>query len=147
MLSNYPTTNQLSYNIDLVWSDFISSKSIESLDNGHVLSGLIASSVCVISCWRKQIIMRDFTGFVIKGVFSLLVFVIQDVPMDLTDINPTIISTDTEDEDHADGTCQKLRRKLSFKNPVVGWFSNLVLWGVVWVSFVFFQTTVRPDFY
>lgn len=42
----------------------------------------------------------------------------KDVPMDLTDINPTIISTDTEDEDHADGTCQKLRRKLSFKNPV-----------------------------
>lgn len=42
----------------------------------------------------------------------------KDVPMDLTDINPTIISTDTEDEDYADGTCQKLRRKLSFKNPV-----------------------------
>ena len=39
--------------------------------------------------------------------------------MDLTDINPTIISTDTEDEDHAEGACHKLKRKLSFKNPVV----------------------------
>ncbi|XP_058941350.2 voltage-dependent calcium channel type A subunit alpha-1 isoform X1 [Pocillopora verrucosa] len=45
----------------------------------------------------------------------------KDAPMDLTDINPTIISTDTEDEDHVDGACPKLKRKpskLSFKNPV-----------------------------
>ncbi|XP_078367100.1 voltage-dependent L-type calcium channel subunit alpha-1D-like isoform X2 [Oculina patagonica] len=45
----------------------------------------------------------------------------KEAPMDLTDINPTIISTDTEDEDHADGACPKLKRKpskLSFKNPV-----------------------------
>lgn len=44
----------------------------------------------------------------------------KDAPMDLTDINPTIISTDTEDEDH-NGECPKLKRKpskLSFKNPV-----------------------------
>lgn len=44
--------------------------------------------------------------------------------MDLTDINPTIISTDTEDEDHVDGAVPKLKRKpskLSFKNPVVRW--------------------------
>lgn len=51
-------------------------------------------------------------------------FMLQDAPMDLTDINPTIISTDTEDEDHVDGACPKLKRKpskLSFKNPVVRW--------------------------
>ncbi|XP_068707283.1 voltage-dependent calcium channel type A subunit alpha-1-like isoform X2 [Montipora foliosa] len=42
----------------------------------------------------------------------------KDVPMDLTDINPVIISTDTEDEDYAEGACQRFRRKLSFKNPV-----------------------------
>ena len=49
--------------------------------------------------------------------------------MDLTDINPTIISTDTEDEDHVDGACHKPKRKpskLSFKNPVVRWFICMV---------------------
>lgn len=39
--------------------------------------------------------------------------------MDLTDINPTIISTDTEDEEHVDGASRKRKKRLSYKNPVV----------------------------
>ena len=39
--------------------------------------------------------------------------------MDLTDINPTIISTDTEDEEHVDGASRKKKKRLSYKNPVV----------------------------
>ena len=50
--------------------------------------------------------------------------------MDLTDINPTIISTDTEDEDHADGACHKLKRKLSYKNPVVRWLLRTLTSGL-----------------
>ncbi|PFX33508.1 Voltage-dependent calcium channel type A subunit alpha-1 [Stylophora pistillata] len=55
----------------------------------------------------------------------------KDAPMDLTDINPTIVSTDTEDEDHVDGACPKLKRKpskLSFKNPVLKVLSSFP-WG------------------
>ena len=55
--------------------------------------------------------------------------------MDLTDINPTIISTDTEDEDHADGACHKLKRKMSFKNPVVRWLPRALIFVVVFVGF------------
>lgn len=42
----------------------------------------------------------------------------KDAPMDLTDINPTIISTDTEDEEHVDGASRKRKKRLSYKNPV-----------------------------
>lgn len=55
--------------------------------------------------------------------------------MDLTDINPTIISTDTEDEDHADGACHKLKRKLSFKNPMVRWLPRALFFVVVFCWF------------
>ena len=58
--------------------------------------------------------------------------------MDLTDINPVIISTDTEDEDYAEGACQRLRRKLSFKNPVVRWLSVRWLSVLTFLLFLFF---------
>ena len=57
--------------------------------------------------------------------------------MDLTDINPVIISTDTEDEDYAEGACQRLRRKLSFKNPVVRWLSVLTFLLFLFLLFRF----------
>lgn len=68
-----------------------------------------------VSAWLIKKVMGNLFVF----------FMLQDAPMDLTDINPTIISTDTEDEDQMDGACPKLKRKpskLSFKNPVVRWF-------------------------
>ncbi|XP_048580456.1 voltage-dependent N-type calcium channel subunit alpha-1B isoform X2 [Nematostella vectensis] len=43
----------------------------------------------------------------------------KDAPMDLTDINPTIISTDTEDDDQGEPVNRKRKpSKLGYKNPV-----------------------------
>lgn len=73
-------------------------------------------SNCCVSAWLIKKVM---------GNLFVFFFMLQDAPMDLTDINPTIISTDTEDEDQMDGARPKLKRKpskLSFKNPVVRWF-------------------------
>lgn len=39
--------------------------------------------------------------------------------MDLTDINPTIISTDNEEDDHTETAHKKKKTVKSYKNPVV----------------------------
>lgn len=65
------------------------------------------------------------------------------MPTDLTDINPTIISTDTEDDDYGERSRQKKRktRHLSFKNPVV----NISLISLAPVRFFSVQPVFTQD--
>lgn len=78
--------------------------------------------MCLDISWLLPVSMKEclFARHVLillEKNFVIVVF--QDAPMDLTDINPTIISTDTEDEEHVDGASRKRKKRLSYKNPVV----------------------------